>query len=249
MLLIETWLVGLCAVGGFANEDIGLDRRDLCLHQMSVLLTTKVTRVEDTKTSNFDEEHACTQDVACMIGSEAETTCDAYVLVEVDGFDLAPGSKHLVFVKEIVIVAGITDTNEIGHEETVDGLGGMGHVDFAVSISEVGLFHDVGESGGMVEMEMGDENGVDGRPVELVDKWQGGDTSEGRMDASIADDGLALVLEDAARATNFLACAEHLDSELVIGGSLQSSSTSRRLRNSARRHDIFACSVAAPRDG
>ncbi|KAI3478446.1 hypothetical protein L1887_59654 [Cichorium endivia] len=198
MLLVETRLVGLCAVGGFADEDVGSDGRDLGLHEVTILLTTEVTGVEDSKAGNLDEEHAGAEDVACMIRGEAQTTCDGDVLVEVDGLDLAPGCEHLVFVKEIVVVAGVADADEVRHEEAVYGLGRVGHVYLAVTVAEVCLFHDVGEGGGMVEVEVGDEDGVDGGPVELVDEGQCGNTCERGMYTGVADDGLALVLEHAA---------------------------------------------------
>lgn len=46
---------------------------------------------------------------------------------------------------------------------------------------------------------MGDKDGVDGGPVELVEEGEGSHAREGRVDARIADDGPALVPNDAAR--------------------------------------------------
>lgn len=236
MLLVEAWFVGLCTIGGFADENVGLDGRDFSLDEVPILLAAKVARVQDAKACDLDEEHACTQNVACMIGGEAETTGDRDVLVKINSLDLAPRSQHLVFVKQVVVVARITDPNKVRHKEAVDGFGGMRHVDFAVAVAEIGLFHDVGESGGMVKMEVCDENGIDSRPVKFVNEGKCSNSGEGRMNARVTDDGLAPILEDAAGATDLLACAEHLDCELIVGGRLQSGTTRRGLRNDRGRH-------------
>lgn len=95
----------------------------------------------------------------------------------------------------------------------------------------------------MVEMEMGNEERIDGAPVKLVDEGKRGDSSEGRMDTSITYYRLAcdsnlkgrvspalgswssesmwgahtFVADDAAAATDLLTSAEHLNRELVFG--------------------------------
>jgi hypothetical protein len=58
---------------------------------------------------------------------------------------------------------------------------------------------------------LGDEKDVDRAPVELVDERQTRQAMRARVDAGIADDGPTAMLDDAARATDLLASAEHRD--------------------------------------
>lgn len=113
------------------------------------------------------------------------------------------------------------DADKVAHEVSVDGLCRVRHVDDPLAFLEVGLrtpegtsapgscppnaraamahlLHDIGQAGCVIEVEVGDEDGVDGGPVELVEEGQRGHAREGRVDARITDDGTALVLDDAA---------------------------------------------------
>jgi hypothetical protein len=119
------------------------------------------------------------------------------------------------------------DTDEIAHQVAVDGLRRMRHVDDALSFFKVGLrieveqrrkissnsprsakqrgthlLHDVGQTGGVVEVEVSDEDGVDGGPVEFVEERKSGHARKRRMNTGIADYCSSLVLDDAARSTD-----------------------------------------------
>lgn len=141
------------AVGGFGDEDVYLDAPGhLGRHEMAILLARVVTREEDVEPCDFDEEHGGAQDVASGIGGDADGR-DGVCRVVVDGLDLRECVEMVLLgVDELRSWVGrrVADAYAVLDEPLVDGLGWMGHEDAA---SEVGLGQDIGEGGGMVDME------------------------------------------------------------------------------------------------
>ena len=125
--------------------------------QMPVVLARVVACEEDVQARDFDQVHACSEDVAGGVGREADPVVGVGG-VEGDGVDEGEGGEDVGFVVELVDVAvgagggdvGVLHADAVLHEVFVDGFGGVGHVDAA---GEVGFAEDVGEGGGVVHVE------------------------------------------------------------------------------------------------
>ena len=180
-LLLEARLETLGAVGTLADQHVGPHGRHLGLHEVSVLFTAIVARVQHTQPGNVDQKHARAQHMARMVGREPQTAAHHHLLVVVDRLDLAPRRKHLGLVKQHAVAARVRDAHKVGHEEAVDRLGRVRHVHFALPVAEVGLFHDVGERRRMVEVEVRNEQRIHRAPVDLVEEGQRGKPRVRRM--------------------------------------------------------------------
>lgn len=88
----------------------------------------------------------------------------------------------------------------------------MGHED---APAEVGLGHDVGQTGGMVQVEMGDQQDVHRAQVELVVEGEGSEAIIGGVDTSIEHNSFPLVLDDVAGAADLVTPTEAEEGEKV----------------------------------
>ncbi|KAK7300449.1 hypothetical protein RJT34_11293 [Clitoria ternatea] len=88
-------------------------------------------------------------------------------------YALAIGTWHMtlravdvVFVIEHIFDRDLTDFDEIGQEELVNGFGGIGHEDAA---SEGGFFEEVGQRSDVVKVKVSDEEDVDGGRDDFIE--------------------------------------------------------------------------------
>lgn len=81
---------------------------------------------------------------------------------------------------------------------------------------EISFRHDIRQASRMIDMEMRDEQHINRRQIELVVERKRGEALVCGMHPGIQHDRLSLVLEDMARATNFIAAAE-TDKVEVVG--------------------------------
>lgn len=79
----------------FTNHHIWSHWGDLGHDQVTVFLTTVVTRVKDFETCNDNEEHGSTKDMTGVIGRKVETSCNANILVVVDCDDGLPRRRDV----------------------------------------------------------------------------------------------------------------------------------------------------------
>jgi len=132
---------------------------------MTIDLPRDVSGVENLESSDLDHELSCSEDVTCVVRSEADSSREMDGLMVVDGLDGVEGVENVGFGEESVVVGVGTagderrrkelssraqiwkeeiedsraNSNEILHDVSVDPLGSMSHVDFPRSVSEVGL--------------------------------------------------------------------------------------------------------------
>lgn len=80
---------------------------------------------------------------------------------------------------------------------------------------EIGLCHDIGQTSSMVDVEMADEQNVNGAEVEFVVERKRSKAFISWMHSGVQHHGLSLVLEDMAGATDFIAAAQADEGEVV----------------------------------
>jgi hypothetical protein len=69
----------------FTDQDVWLDRWDLCDDQMPVFFPRVVARVQYLEASDLDHEHGCTQYMASMVRGETQAARDDDILVVIHG--------------------------------------------------------------------------------------------------------------------------------------------------------------------
>ncbi len=155
LLALHARDVGGDAVGGLGDEHVDLDAAgDLGGHEMAILLARVVAGEEDVEPGDLDEEHGSAKDVAGRVGGDADGR-DGVCGVVVDGLDHGEGVEVVLLgVDELGgrVGGGVADAHTVLDEPLVDGLGRVCHEDAA---AEVGLGQDIGERGGVVDVETG----------------------------------------------------------------------------------------------
>lgn len=110
--------MGCCAIGRLADEEIGLFSGDFCGDQVSVVLARVITREHDFETSDFDEEHGATEDMASVVGGYGDTRMGECCVV-IDGFDAGVGRKMVGFgvesFRSVVDVAEMEVSRRTGY--------------------------------------------------------------------------------------------------------------------------------------
>lgn len=110
----------------------------------------------DLDSGNLDEKHGSTQDMTSIVRGETDAL-NLDLLVIIHGLDAIIASGKIVLIVKEVIRGGVAHLDVVREKPLVDGLCGMGHED---SSGKVGLFHQVGERGGVIEVKVSDETHV-----------------------------------------------------------------------------------------
>jgi len=118
--------------------------------------------------------------------------------------DFIHGAVDVLFVVEHVFDGDLTDFDKIRQEEFVNGFGGVGHENAA---TKGGFLEKVGQGSGVVQVEVSDEEDVDGGRVNLVEIGEGGHAGISRVDSAIEQNGFAFVGHVNARTTHFISGA------------------------------------------
>ena len=160
---------------------------------------------------------------------------DVHLLVKVDDLDAPHALLHVLLAEErLGVIALLVQLDEVVHEHREDRLRRVGHQDPAL---KVGPPDDERHRGAVVEVEVGDEHGVHGAQVHLIEVRERGDAGVPGVHAAVEHDGLVLVGREDAGAADLGARAEghdlehvvlvgdiHADGALEAGGNLDRSS-------------------------
>ena len=206
--------VDLHPVRRFDHENVGLHVGYFRRHEVPIVLHAVISRVQEGPAADLQQEHGRPEDVAGVEGTELERT-DRDGLVIVDQLDpVAALHQLLLGVQDVGVVAAVVPASAAralldGHEAEVvpqqqpdDRLGRVGHEDPA---PESGPLGEVGETGGVVQMEVRDEEDVDALRLDPVEEGQAVEAVVAGVDAAVQQDGHAAELQQMARPSDLLA--------------------------------------------
>lgn len=211
--------VNLHSVGGLNHEDVGFDVGNFCRHEMAIVFHAVITGVQEGPATNLQQEHGRSEDVAGVEGAELERP-DRYGLVVIDQLDLvaALGQFFLgvqnIRIVVLVVVSTATaagtflDRHEaevISEQQPNHRLGRVRHED---SAAEAGPLGEVGQTGGMVQMEMSDQQHIDAFRLDPIEEGQTIETVVAGMDAAVEQDGHSAEFQKMAGPSDLLARAE-----------------------------------------
>ncbi len=135
-------------------------------------------------------------------------------LMVVEHLDLLETFVQVILVEEEGVLAlGIGHFGTVSHDESENGLGRVRHEDLAL---EPCLLEEVRYGPAVVQVEVGDEEEVDGGRVDVVEHRKGLLSLERHVDPAVKHDRLPLVLQVHTGTPHFLACPERHYSQNVI---------------------------------
>mmetsp|Transcript_16903 Transcript_16903/g.48564 ORF Transcript_16903/g.48564 Transcript_16903/m.48564 type:complete len:286 (+) Transcript_16903:3303-4160(+) len=209
--------VNLHPVRGLDHENVGLDVGYFRRHEMPIILHAVVARVQEGPAANLEEKHGRTEDVAGVEGAKLERA-DRYGLVVVDQLDLVAALGQILLgvqdvgIVVLVVVSAAARALLDGHEPEVISkqqpnhrLGGVRHED---STAETGPLGEVGQTGGMIQVKMCNEQNVDAFRFDPIEEGQAVETVVAGVNAAVQQDGHAAELQQVARTSDLLARPE-----------------------------------------
>mmetsp|Transcript_33048 Transcript_33048/g.108045 ORF Transcript_33048/g.108045 Transcript_33048/m.108045 type:complete len:220 (-) Transcript_33048:10-669(-) len=212
-------------------------RRRLGTEQVPVGLAREVAGVEDAHAANLDHEHGRAEHVARVVAPEPDALVREHLVV-VDELDAVHGGDEVGLVPHAAVV--VPDLDRVVQQQLAHRLGRVRHEGAA---AEARLLQEEWERAAVVHVEVGHQQQVHLRRVDLVEEGQRVVAGAARVHAAVKHDGRALEFDHDGRAADLAAAAEWQDRHHVLAQADLLRPAARRDGVRRAAHRVPACRI------
>mmetsp|Transcript_64159 Transcript_64159/g.103674 ORF Transcript_64159/g.103674 Transcript_64159/m.103674 type:complete len:240 (-) Transcript_64159:117-836(-) len=185
------------------NKHVNFDRWHFSSHQMAILLARVVPRVEQAHTGYLHHEHACADDVPCIVAPEFDAL-DLDLLMVINACNAVDSLIDILVCVERCarLFSDARHLDKVRPHQFADCSGGVCHVHFSF---ERGFGEKIRHGCCMVHVKVGDEQDINRVRIHFIEEGQRLIAAVPRVGPAVEHDGLAFELEEAAGAANLVA--------------------------------------------